>query len=276
MKRSLFVPASLLLVAGAYGQSMITSGTSSFGWSNATDADISGATVRTGATGGGNVTFTDQGSSDQLFQQWWWYRVNGVDSREFALSNLTGKTVSGNHMVLNYAETEGFSAAVDYTLTNQGANALLTATVFITNTSTSGSQLNMSFFDYFDFDMNTSGGDDSATLVSDNPALRMRIGDSGGPMSAEYRAIDGVAYQVATYSTIRTFLADASTNNLNSTGLPFGPGDFTGANQWNFTLNPNEQIAIQTSMVLTPVPEPATMAVLGLGALALIRRRRAK
>jgi hypothetical protein len=65
-------------------------------------------------------------------------------------------------------------------------------------------------------------------------------------------------------------------NNLNNTGLPFGPGDFSAANQWNFVLNPNDQIAIQTSMVLTPVPEPATLAVIGLGVLSLMRRRAKK
>lgn len=42
------------------------------------------------------------------------------------------------------------------------------------------------------------------------------------------------------------------------------PGDALGAGTWDFSLGVNG----------SPVPEPATFAVLGLGALALIKRRR--
>lgn len=48
-------------------------------------------------------------------------------------------------------------------------------------------------------------------------------------------------------------------NGINEQGQIVGWGTFNGA---------------QTAFVMTPVPEPATMAVLGLGAIALIRRRR--
>lgn len=274
MKRFSLLPFSALVVAAANGQALITAGTSQFGWTSTSDANISGASIRTGTGGGASAIFTSQGSANQLFQQWMWFRVNGVDTREFALSALTGKVVSGNHMTLSYNETEGFTADVDYTITNQGSGTLLTKTVFITNVLTSGGQLNMSFFDYFDFDLNSTGNDDTATIASNNPALRVLIGDAGGPMGAEYRAIDGVNYQVGAFSGVRTLLTNTGIDNFNSTGAPFGPADFSAGNQWSFVLNPGQQIAIQTSMLLTPVPEPATLAALGLGAMALIRRRR--
>lgn len=274
MKRVLFLALGTAMASLSFSQALITSGTAQFGWTSTTDTNISGAAIRTGTGGGASVIYTPAGGTDQMFQQWWWFRVNGVDSREFALSALTSKTVVGNHMQLNYAESEGFTANVDYTITNQAAGTLVTGTVFITNTTTTGAALDMSFFDYFDFDLSASSSTNTASLLSDNPAIRMKI--LGTTTAAEFRAIDGVAYQAGAFSSIRTLLTDASTNNLNNTGLPFGPGDFSAANQWNFVLNPGDQIAVQTSFLVGPVPEPGTFLAIGagLGLLAVTRRRR--
>ena len=273
IRRILLVAVGALIASFSFGQALINSGTSQFGWTSATDFNISGASVRTGTSGGASVVYSALGSNDQLFQNWWWYRVNGVNAREFALSTLSSKVVSGNSMTLNYREPEGFLTELRYTITESAQGALVTGTAFIT--SVSANPLNMSFFNYMDFDM-AGAGNDTATLISDNPSMRMLINDSADIINAEYRAIDGVAYQVGNFATVRTLLSDANVNDLNNTGLPFGPGDFTAANQWNFVLNEGEQIAVQTSYLLNPVPEPASMTVLGLGVLALLRRRRKK
>ena len=271
MKRNICVVAGALLASLSFGQTIITSGSSSFGWTSATDANISGSTVRTGTSGGTSVVYSASGSPDQLYQNWWWYRVNGVNSREYALSGLTSKVVSGNRMTLNYREPEGFDVELRYTITNRPEGALVTGTAFVT--SVSSSPLDFDFFNYMDFDIG-GASNDQAVRISDNPAFRMKIFDTGSNVSAEYRAIDGIAYQVGNFASVRSLLTNTNVDNLNNTGLPYGPGDFTAANQWKFTLYEGEQIAIQTSYLLNPVPEPATMAVLGLGTLALLRRRK--
>lgn len=272
MRRITLIAVGASIASLSFGQAVINSGTSSFGWTDVADGDIAGAAVRGGADGGAGVVYSASGSADQLFQNWWWYRVNGVNAREFALSNLTGKVVGGNEMTLNYREPEGFDVELRYTITNNPGGALVTGTAFIT--SISAAPLDMSFFHYMDFDMAGTAGSDWATLVSDNPSMRMLITDSNAVINAEYRAIDGVAYQVGHFGTIRGLLTDGVIDDLNNTGLPYGPGDFTAANQWSFVLNEGEQIAVQTSFILNPVPEPASMAVLGLGVLALLRRRK--
>lgn len=276
MKRVLLIAFGVAAASASFSQALITSGTSSYGWTSTTDANISGATIRTGTGGGGSVVYTASGSADQMFQNWWWYRVNGVNSREFALSTLSSKTVSGNSMTLNYLEPEGFTARVEYTITEQSYGTLVTKTAFIRNVLTSGASLDMAFYDYFDFDLLPTSSTNSATLISDNPAIRMRITPATGPIFAEYRAIDGQAYQVGAFSGLRTLLTNATIDNLNNTGLPFGPGDFSGANEWNFVLRPGEQIAVQTSLLLNPVPEPGTFLAIGagMGLLAMARRRR--
>ena len=62
--------------------------------------------------------------------------------------------------------------------------------------------------------------------------------------------------------------------NLNDTGLPFGPGDFTGAYQWRQFLAPGDSATFVETITIG-VPEPATLSMMGLiGLVAVCRRRR--
>ncbi|MCC7435444.1 MAG: PEP-CTERM sorting domain-containing protein [Methanoregulaceae archaeon] len=271
MKRNLFVFALLATSSVVFGQAVITDGTSSFGWTAA--SALSGAANRTGTGGGGSNLYSAFGSPDQSFQEWWWYRVNGVNNREFALSTqANAPVVNGNSMTLSYREPEGFTSTLVYTINNVAGVARVTGTNFIKNEGNSA--LDFSFFNYLDYDMGGTAGGDSASMLSGNPALRMRITDATALINAEYRALDADAYQIGAFATVRGLLTDADIDNFNNSGLPFGPGDFTGGVQWNFTLDPGQEIALQTTRTLNPVPEPATLAALAMGAAALIRRRR--
>ncbi|HWB19255.1 MAG TPA: hypothetical protein VG711_03060, partial [Phycisphaerales bacterium] len=59
-------------------------------------------------------------------------------------------------------------------------------------------------------------------------------------------------YQIATYPSIRNGLTDAVSTNLDNTGSPFGPGDYTGANQWGVALAAagSAQDSLECSVVL--------------------------
>lgn len=255
----------------SFGQAIITDGTSSFGWTSQTA--LSAAANRTGSGGGADNTFISSGSPDQAFQQWWWYRVNGVNTREFALSTqANAPVVNGNNMTLTYREPEGFTSRLEYTINNIGGRARVTGTNFVTNEG--NNNLDLEFFNYIDYDMNGNASGDIASLQFPNPVLRMNITDPAGIPAAEWRVLDADAFQIGAWPGLLNSLSNASIDNLNNTGDPFGPGDFSAAVQWKFTLAPGEQIALQTTQFLNPVPEPATMAALGLGILAIARRRR--
>lgn len=270
MKRSILTLGLAAVCAAGYSQAVITDGTSSFGWTS--NANLSGAAVRTGTGGGTNNVFSTNGGADQAFQEWWWYRANGVNAREFALSTQSAApVVSGNNMTLSYREPEGFSSTLTYTINNVGGLTLVTGTNFIKNEGNTA--LDLDFFNYIDYDLNATPAADNATLLSNNPALRMRINDPASVLSAEYRALDATNYQIGGFSGVRTLLTNAGVDNFNNT-VPNFSGDFTAGVQWKFTLDPGQMIALQTSRVLNPVPEPTTMAALGLGVAALIRRRR--
>ncbi len=274
MSKRWMMVVSLGATAGlALGQAAftITDGDSSYGIAASGLGAPGGNANRTGTGGGFAANFTVDGSTtDHLFQNWWWYRV-GTSNREFAFSNFVSQSGSGNNHTLNYAEVDGVSASINYLIQDPGVGAIVTQRVVLTNTSTAGPQ-SISLFNYADFDVGGSAAGDSGAMVGAN---LMRITDSGGAF-AEFEGVGASAWQVTSFATLRGLLSNGVADNFNNSGLPFGPGDWTGGFQWTFTLNPGESVTvIERLAVNTSVPTPGAAALLGVAGLAGARRRRA-
>ncbi len=273
MSKGLMAGLALGVMSGlAMGQVAwsITDGDSMFGMAASALGAPGGNANRTGTGGGFAANFTVDGSAtDHLFQNWWWYRV-GNGTREHAFSNFVSQSGVGNNHTLNYAEVDGVSASINYAIQDQGIGAIVTQRVVLTNTSTAGPQT-INLFNYADFDVGGTAGSDSAVF---NGVNRMRITDAGGAF-AEFEGVGASAYQVTTFATLRTLLSNGVVDNLNNTGMPFGPGDWTGAFQWSFNLNPGESVTvIERLSVNTAVPTPGAAALLALGGAFGLRRRR--
>lgn len=261
--------AGLVVAGSAFGQVgtgfSITDGDVVFGLA---DSPTVGA-----ASGPPGAVFRVNGfaGDNHLYATWWWFRVQG-DSRELALHNATGTVGGGNTATTtwNLTGTVGgnpysFSAALTYTATDTGENlGQVLQTMVVTNT---GSQpLNLDLFNYADFDVNNTSGGDSATGGLGGITI------SDGPWSILYQGVGASAYQVTNFSSLITQLTDGSAQNYSNTGLPFGPGDFTGGFQWTLALPAGESATVVMSIGV--VPTPASLTLLGLGGLVAARRRR--
>jgi hypothetical protein len=249
---------------------------------NALFVDTAPATTTTTHYGGGGTNTTDVFRPDggattfHMFETGWSWRINGVDLREFAFSQA-GMVESGSGTALgtrSYASLAGgaFSAVFTYALTDGGApgQALMTQTLTITNTSANA--LDMSIFNYADFDIGgTFAGDSGSWFDQSNNIMGIQDGANFG----RYQGVGANAWQVTAFSTLRTSLTNTTITNLNNTGLPF-LGDFTAAFQWNNMIAVGGSASFVAQMAINQqVPAPGALALLGLAGLVGARRRRA-
>jgi hypothetical protein len=233
--RSTFAAASILcvtcLASTAYGQAG-SGGTISDGNSFFTMAVSPTSNTGTGPVSA-DLRVGGAASTDSVFQSWWWYRVNGVHTREFCLANASAWNWAGNTGTQDFTTPE-FTARATWMVANLGTDtAKVTASLAITNTT--ASTLDIALFHYQDFDYGGTSGTDSATLVSPNT---IRITDSTAPaplttLLAYYQGPGADAYKVTAWATLRGTLADTAITNLDNLGLPFASADWTGSYQFN-------------------------------------------
>jgi hypothetical protein len=234
----------------------------------------------------GGVFKTESTAPNQLFQNWWYYRVQG-DTREYPFGTYTrsaggqiagSSNYTGNVATYNWTDTNA-SAATRFTSTyistlNHGAQvgtATLSQSFQITNPGVTA--LTIALYNYADLDVNGPNPVDTDTATGGITAIT----DADGPWQVVHSAVGASAFQVSVFSNIRDFLLDSSINNLNNTGLPFGPGDYTGAFQWNLTIPAGQSATVTSALAISPVPEPGTLLLTGAaGAGALAWRRRRK
>lgn len=280
---------SLIAVAGLAG-SAIAQNTGAVLTDNGATYRIGGsatATLNTSPTTTGAPTMDlfkpNQSTPDHVFNDWWWYRTAGggaADTREFSMANATSRTLIGSNSVeYGYDIRSGGTGAVmltgilSYTLTGQPNSIANAARVdqrwTLRNPNQFDVELNM--FHYVDFDLVGTAGGDSATRTTPNERMFIIDGQKG----ADWWGVGATNYQVTAFATLRGLLTNTVINDFNNTGLPFGPGDFTGGFQWRLHVPAGGIVHILSSYALNDeaIPAPGALALLGLAGLAARRRR---
>lgn len=169
-------------------------------------------------------------AADRLWASGWAYRLMG-DTQEFNLgagpstSDYNGSVATFTWSDVNALGAFDASLVVELTQPNAG-EAVITRTLTIENISTG--PITIDVFNYEDFDINASFGTDTAALTNDPDYITI----IDGPDTGEYRAGGNTSFQVTAFQALLLSLEDAAVTNLDGSGLPFGPGDFTGAFQW--------------------------------------------
>ena len=222
-----------------------------------------------GPTGNGplsSFSVGGPGNPDHLFQSWWWAR-SGADTRESQLNNATSWDWSNpGSGRLNFSTAE-FDAVMVFTVNGFGDGfGELTQTLTVFNTTDHAITVNL--FNYQDVDLAGTFANDSAVLNSGNI---IRVTDAASGWVANYEGTN--AFATSGFAGVRDTLTNGSVDNFNSTGLPFGPGDFTGGFQWTFNLDQGGAATASATLTVTNIPTPGALALASLGGLIAMRRR---
>jgi len=134
--------------------------------------------------------------------------------------------------------------------------------------NTSGQYLDFHFFQLADFDLAGTPGGDTAQVV--NPNLIKQW--DGREISTVTLNPGPSLTQVDFHPVIYSLLTNSQGDDLNGTLGPVGPGNVEWGAQWDFTLAPGDNLIISEDQLL--VPEPASVTLLAIGALGLLRKRR--
>lgn len=196
----------------------------------------------TGPSGNEGV-FTDLEvpiGSDHQYASWWWYRVAG-DTAETILPLPDTENYSGALATLTWTDVDGrglFSAELNVLLVAQGPGGALLSALEVTNIS--GASLELAVFAYNDMDMDGSAAQDSAIEVSPRQI------DVFETTRANFLGNQADDYLVASFPGVRGALNDEDIDDFDSSGVPFGPGDFSGGYQWSRALLAGDSALFET------------------------------
>ena len=244
--------------------------------------DNSTAIIDDGSSAGVG-TWTIDGTN-HMFQQWFWYRVGNnpeasIDTLAFIVGGVTDTNFDGDDDTLyvrygNDQAASQYTVEVRFILDGGPAGSRLSdlaEQISITNTGTS--PLDFHFFQYSDFDLGGDGApNDTVQLINANT---VKQSDPDWTISETIVTPSADAFELDFFPITRNRLNDGVATTLgNAFGAgPVVPGEVTWAFQWDRVILVGSAFLISKDKNM--VPEPATLGLLLIGALALLRRRRA-
>jgi len=234
---------------------------------------------------------------DQLYANWWWYRVNGTSTREFGIRQTAGTAVKSslgaNHVQYQISNGAGLLFTMDFTLTDQdGPSGNDAANIFMTVgvTNNTGADANISLFNMADlFLFGGDAGDRLRTATVGGGQRDLLISDSGvgaGAATMMFTGYGASGYGIGTFSGISGQMSDTSIDNFAdvNVGAPVEPAagaDISAVMQFDLGVIPNggtgyaaAAIAVHLNGTAQTIPTPGALALLGLGGLVATRRRR--
>lgn len=210
-------------------------------------------------TDNSSLTVGGAGSLDNLYE-YGFYFVRG-DGTVIKLEN--GTQIDSN--TIGYEPQTNVFVEVSFELPSSTAPDV---NVNITMQNDTGGTINRGVIFYFDYDLANTIQDHTATY--DSMTELMTISEVNSGVTAQVDGVGAAAFQIDSYSDLRTSIENDIA--LDNTGSGFGPGDFTGAFQWDFSLVDG---AIDTVESLTVIPEPRSFSlILGVAVFCCAGRRR--
>lgn len=242
----------------------------------------SSASIDTGSSAG-MFNWTVDGQN-VLAQQWFWFRVGA--NAEAPINTISAPTITTPNARTLYTSyfNGSYGVNVDYQLTGFSAGSGysdIAETITITNAT--ATPIDFHFFQYSDFDLGGPGADQVAISINSNPLSPFfglyNTATQVDPFAGLTETVitPGANHgEVANWSATLTKLNNGVADTLNDVNGPVGPGDVTWAFQWDFTLPAGGSLGISKDKLLhiTLVPEPSSLALVGLGAMAVLLRRK--
>lgn len=226
--------------------------------------------------GSGSVSSWSVDGANQLYQQWYYYRIGG--GQELPLESIdatpTVTQSAPDRLEVTYANSQ-VSVNLIYILTGgtpgsgqSGINATVSARNLTANA------LDLHFFQYSDFDLGGAAAGDSV-LFTQSLGRYNKATQSDGGSTLTHTFTSGLnppsRVEAALYDATLTSLTDGSATTLNGV-TSLGPGDVTYAIQWDALLNSagitGDALSIGQVMSLQ-VPEPSFTAILAAGVVLL-------
>ena len=173
--------------------------------------------------------------ADVVARSGWFYRVEGVDTREHPFPPPTRETWTGAgaEIVWDDVDGKGFSAREYVSVVdNERPSGTLSSQLMLLNLT--DAELVVTVFHYLDAsaggaaDGDLGDREDGALTLAAGPGRDVRYRGLGQPQH----------WMVRERPVLEELLGDGSPTELTDDGVPFGPGDWTGAYEWTLSLMP--------------------------------------
>lgn len=188
-------------------------------------------------------------SFGQMYQQWWWYRVEGESAREKALSTQTYFAyTASNRAVMRYTTSEGIVVDLVYTIVGSGigtANAQMTIAYTVSNPTEVAKTVHL--FYYQDCSLFENANNDEATVTAPDT---IRAEDFGDTVAITHATPTPAAAEVNYFFDLRSKLTDSGIDDLDPASTA-ALGDEAGAFQWTMALGPSETSSGAVTITLT-------------------------